>query len=943
MAITAASLEVKLATSGAAQVKSDLAGIGGAIDSTAKKGNGFLRTMFGVGGGILGAQIVTGTFRTIKNGIVDMVMGASNLSEAQSKVNVVYGKSSGVVTRWAKTTSRAFGITETAALDTAGTLGNLFTNMGLGTDVAADMSITMTELSGDLSSFFNVSQPEVINAMTSAFVGEYDALQRLGIPINAAAVEQFALNNGIWDGVGAMTEAERAQAVYGLVLENTTNAQGDFARTSDEAANQMRILSATWSELTTRIGGVFLPVANQFLDWAISAVDYAGSLADAWGTGGFGAVIDQITADLSDLVVRVPAITIEILDWLVDTGGDLIGKIREKVIGMIMGGDSGGDGTGGGTYGGITIEQAIKVQIREWAVALLDTDHNGDITFGEVQQAVDNAMEGIIGIDVEVQDGKLKIDNPEGDFTLMDVQGWVDTALEKIIGVDIEIQDGKLKIDNPTNDLTLADVQGWVDEALEGIVGVNIEIQDWNFGFGEVNLDPAFEAIHGVIEDVQDFWERVKNFRLSAPDIEWPNMPGIGEIPFVKDVVQLFADIANWVETTKWSFSVGVPDIDWPNPMDLVPQEIKDFVADPWGWVKDHVGGGDDAPPAVFDPGGGTGSGHGYETKQSGFANPLAGMKFLQAPDFSRLFAGMSAAASKEIETTKGVVSGGMSALTATVSNGAATATSAYASLMALIGPATAKPMMVAQNAVSSGMNAIVATTANGLSTVVSVTTSLMSSARSAVVSAMAQIVQAGASGMASYRNAVQSGMSSAVAAVRSGISAMVGAASGGRGAMASAGVGIGAALGQGIAAGIRGQIGAVAAAASAIVTTAIASARRAGGIASPSKRMRLDVGQPLGLGAVLGVEDLIPRMDATMGRLISIPTIDPYGGRLAAGGYGGSFATAPVRGGDTYYVVVTVPTEEWTNVKDMAVNAPQRVQALMATADSLTVVKGAP
>jgi hypothetical protein len=279
MALSAAQLSVDFTTTGADPTERDIRRVGNAVQDTDRKGSGFLKGAFSTMTGFLGAGILTGIGSQVVNLGKSFIFGASDTAEAQSQVNQVFGESSGVVSTWADSAAKAFGVSRAEALSTAGAMGNLFTNMGFGRDVAATMSTSMIGLSGDMASFFNISSPEAINAITSAFVGEYDALQRLGIPINAAAVEQYALNNGIWDGVDAMTEAERATAVYGLVLENTSNVQGDYARTSDGMANRVRTLQAMFSNLAAKIGAGLLPAATALTGWAISAIDIFGRIA----------------------------------------------------------------------------------------------------------------------------------------------------------------------------------------------------------------------------------------------------------------------------------------------------------------------------------------------------------------------------------------------------------------------------------------------------------------------------------------------------------------------------------------------------------------------------------------------------------------------------------------------------------------------------------------
>lgn len=190
-------------------------------------------------------------------------------------------------------------------------------------------------------------------------------------------------------------------------------------------------------------------------------------------------------------------------------------------------------------------------------------------------------------------------------------------------------------------------------------------------------------------------------------------------------------------------------------------------------------------------------------------------------------------------------------------------------------------------NGVASGVTA-------SAGTVSAATTGLVTTAGNA----RAGMMLAGlASGLA-FGSGTATGIRSQTGAVGGAVASLVAIAGGYRGQMMAAGIGIGASLGQGIAAGIRSQIGAVAAAAASIVTTAIASAKAAGAIASPSKVMRDDVGRMLGLGAVLGVQDMIPAMASAMDGLVQVPTVP----MSASGG-------ARVGTGSGVTVNVTVPT----------------------------------
>lgn len=205
-----------------------------------------------VGGALAGAGI--GRF------VTDSIQKASDLNEAISKVGVVFGAQAPIIRRFAETAATSIGLTETAALDATGTLGNLFTSMGIGRQPAADLSQSLTTLASDLSSFNNVPFEDAFDALRSGLVGETEPLRRFGVNLNQAALEAKAAELGLVGLSGELTPAAKAQAAYALIMEQTTNAQGDFARTADGVANRQRIMSARFDELKTSIGQRLLPV-----------------------------------------------------------------------------------------------------------------------------------------------------------------------------------------------------------------------------------------------------------------------------------------------------------------------------------------------------------------------------------------------------------------------------------------------------------------------------------------------------------------------------------------------------------------------------------------------------------------------------------------------------------------------------------------------------------
>jgi phage-related minor tail protein len=189
------------------------------------------------------------------------IKAASDLEETRNKIKVVFGDMSNDVLDWGNKSALAFGQSKQQALEAAGTFGNLFTSMGLANGKSADMSKGLVELAADLASFNNIDPALVLEKLRSGLVGEVEPLRTLGINLTMAATKAKAVQMGLAGANGEVSQAALLQARYALILEQSSNAQGDFARTADGMANQSRIMSAQLKDSAAMLGQNLLPIA----------------------------------------------------------------------------------------------------------------------------------------------------------------------------------------------------------------------------------------------------------------------------------------------------------------------------------------------------------------------------------------------------------------------------------------------------------------------------------------------------------------------------------------------------------------------------------------------------------------------------------------------------------------------------------------------------------
>ena len=301
------------ATKGIKKVGDDLGTLGKQVDAgLGSKLKGIMPSFktVAVAGSAAFAAATAGAYKAIE--------AASDLSESQSKVGVVFGNSAKQVEDFAKASATSFGITRQAALEATGTYGNLFQAFGVGQGQAAEMSTTLVGLAADLASFNNTTVDDAILALRSGLSGETEPLKRYGIAINDVRLKEEARNMGLYSGKGALDITAKTQAAYALILKDSTLAQGDFERTSGGLANQQRILKAQLSDVTAQIGSVMIPA---FLD-AVSFINNSilpafANFGSALQEGGLAGGIDFIATRFKEAAPKVLSALGEIISQAV--------------------------------------------------------------------------------------------------------------------------------------------------------------------------------------------------------------------------------------------------------------------------------------------------------------------------------------------------------------------------------------------------------------------------------------------------------------------------------------------------------------------------------------------------------------------------------------------------------------------------------------------------
>jgi hypothetical protein len=241
---------------------------------------------------------------------VDAVKSASDLAETVAKTGEIFGDSASDIEAFAETSAKALGQTKQQALDAASTFAVFGKSAGLAGDDLVKFSTDFTGLASDLASFNNTSPEEAINAIGSALRGEAEPLRRYGVLLNDATLRQAALELGIVNTTkNALTPQQKVLAAQAVIYQQTTTAQGDFARTSEGLANQQRILSAQLENVKTTIGTALLPIVLEittfFATYLLPIIEKLGQAFAGDGGDSLKTSFNTVVGTIKDFVLPI--------------------------------------------------------------------------------------------------------------------------------------------------------------------------------------------------------------------------------------------------------------------------------------------------------------------------------------------------------------------------------------------------------------------------------------------------------------------------------------------------------------------------------------------------------------------------------------------------------------------------------------------------------------
>lgn len=307
--------------------------------------NGFMRSA---------AKLVS--LKAIADYIGNAVAKFNDFYEAANMFGVSMGDMTNEASGFIDKMEQLLGIDPSEAMNAMANIYSMTKSFGLAKEQAYTLSKSLTQLGYDLSSLKNIPISQAFTKIRSAMAGELEPMLQLGVDISQARLQQELLALGFNKQVSTLSQADKATLRYIAILKQTTDAQGDFARTLSSPANMIRVLKAQLSGLARDIGSLLYPALKSILPPLIAAVELIREFVQ-WVAKLMGVKVEF--PDFSSASDAVGGVT-----DAMDNTTKATGKAAKAFKNYIMGfdelnviqkdnGSSGGSGSGAGAAGNI--------------------------------------------------------------------------------------------------------------------------------------------------------------------------------------------------------------------------------------------------------------------------------------------------------------------------------------------------------------------------------------------------------------------------------------------------------------------------------------------------------------------------------------------------------------------------------------------------------------
>jgi hypothetical protein len=199
------------------------------------------------------------------------VSAAADLEQSTGAIEAVFKSGADQMKAYADTAASTVGLTKNEYQELGTLLGAQLKNGGTSIDQLAGKTNDLIGVAADLSAQFGGSTSDAVAALSSALKGERDPIERYGVSLKQASIDAKAAELGFQKVGGSFDNEAQQAATLALIMEQTADAHGAFAREGDTLAHQVQVLKAHFGDFAAKAGTLVLPMVTAL---ATAALDH---------------------------------------------------------------------------------------------------------------------------------------------------------------------------------------------------------------------------------------------------------------------------------------------------------------------------------------------------------------------------------------------------------------------------------------------------------------------------------------------------------------------------------------------------------------------------------------------------------------------------------------------------------------------------------------------
>lgn len=194
------------------------------------------------------------------------LQAAADAQAMESSFDSVFGAQAEGARLWSQNLAESLNYSETEIRESMLSWQTLFNGMEVSGKKSAEMVTNLTERAIDMAALFDTDVNTVMEALRSTMVGNHETMRQYGVVITENTLKEAAYSKGIARRGKELTELQKVETRYALIMEQSAQAEGRRNAEADDINGKLLTMQGLQTEITKKLGEALLPILDKLLD-----------------------------------------------------------------------------------------------------------------------------------------------------------------------------------------------------------------------------------------------------------------------------------------------------------------------------------------------------------------------------------------------------------------------------------------------------------------------------------------------------------------------------------------------------------------------------------------------------------------------------------------------------------------------------------------------------